>query len=40
MIISIAAEKASDKNSISFNDKSSDETRNKRNIPQHNKGYI
>jgi hypothetical protein len=27
-------------NSIPFHDKSSDETRNRRNVPQHSKGYI
>jgi hypothetical protein len=39
MIISIDAERAFE-NSTTFHDKSSDETRNRRNVPQHNKGYI
>ena len=40
MIISIDAEKAFDKNSTSIYDKNPPETRNRRNIPQHNKSYI
>jgi hypothetical protein len=40
LIISIDAEKAFDKKSTPFQDKSSDETRNRRNVPQYNKGYI
>ena len=40
MIISIDAEKAFDKNSTSIYDKNSPESRNRRNIPQHNKSYI
>jgi hypothetical protein len=36
--ISIDAEKSFNK--IQYPDKSSDETRNRRNVPQHNKGYI
>jgi hypothetical protein len=40
MILSIDAEKAFDKIQHPFHDKSFEETRNKRNIPQHNKGYI
>jgi hypothetical protein len=40
LIISISAEKAFDKNSTSFHDKSSVETRTRRNVPQHNKGCI
>jgi hypothetical protein len=35
MIISVDAEKAFDKNSTSFHDKSSKETRNRRNERQH-----
>jgi hypothetical protein len=35
MILSINAE-----NSTSFHDKRSEETRNRRNVPQHNKSYI
>jgi hypothetical protein len=33
-------QKPLEKNPTSFLDKSSDETKNKRNAPQHNKGYI
>ena len=40
VIISIDAEKAFDKNSTSIYDKNPPETRNRRNIPQHNKSYI
>ena len=40
IIISIDAEKAFDKNSTSIYDKNPPETRNRRNIPQHNKSYI
>jgi hypothetical protein len=32
--------KTLEKNSTSFHDKISDETRNRRNVPQHNKHYI
>ena len=39
-IISIDAEKAFDKNSTSIYDKNPPESRNRRNIPQHNKSYI
>ena len=39
MIISIDAEKAFD-NSTSIYDQNSPESRNRRNIPQHNKSYI
>jgi hypothetical protein len=39
-IISIDAEKPFDKNTTSFLDKSSDKTSNRRNVPQHNKGYV
>jgi hypothetical protein len=39
-ILSIDAEKVFDKNSIFFHDKISDETRNRRNVFQHNKGYM
>jgi hypothetical protein len=37
MIISIDVEKAFDKNLTSFHDKYTDETRIRRNVPQHNK---
>jgi hypothetical protein len=40
MIISIDTEKNLQQNSTSFHDKSSDETRNRMNVPQYNKGYI
>jgi hypothetical protein len=40
MILSIDTEKVFDKNPTPFHDKSSEETRNRRNVPQHNKGYI
>jgi hypothetical protein len=40
LIISIDAEKAFGKIQHHFMMKSSDETRNRRNIPQYNKGYI
>jgi hypothetical protein len=39
IIISIDAEKAFDKFNI-LSRKSSEETRNRRNVPQHNKGYM
>ena len=39
MIISIDAEKAFDKIQHPFMIKNSPESRNRRNIPQHNKGY-
>jgi hypothetical protein len=39
MIISIGTEKTFDKFNISSN-QSLEETRNRRNVPQHNKGYI
>jgi hypothetical protein len=40
MILSINVEKSFDKNPIPFHDKSSEETKNRRNVPQHNKGYV
>ena len=40
MIISIKAEKAFDKIQHPFMIKNSPESRNRRNIPQHNKSYI
>jgi len=40
MIISIDAEKAFDKIQHPFMIKNSPESRNRRNIPQHNKSYI
>jgi coenzyme F420-reducing hydrogenase alpha subunit len=40
MIISIDKEKSFDKIQHSFYDKSSDESRNRKNVPQYNKGYI
>ena len=40
MIISIDAEKAFDKIQHPFTIKNSPESRNRRNIPQHNKSYI
>jgi hypothetical protein len=40
MIISIDTEKAFEKNRTLFHDKSSEETRNRRNFPQHSIGYI
>ena len=40
MIISIDAEKAFDKIQHRFMIKNSSESRNRRNIPQHNKSYI
>ena len=40
MIISVDAEKAFDKIQHPFMIKNSPESRNRRNIPQHNKGYI
>jgi hypothetical protein len=41
MIISIDKEKASEKiQHIFLHDESSEETRNVRNVPQHNKGYL
>jgi hypothetical protein len=40
MTISIDKEKAFDKIQHPFMIKSSDETRNRRNVPQHNKGYV
>jgi hypothetical protein len=40
IIISKDAEKAFEKNSTSFHDKSSEVTRNRKHIPQHYKGYI
>jgi hypothetical protein len=40
MILSIDAGKAFDKNPTLFHDKSSEETRNRRNLPQHSKDYI
>jgi hypothetical protein len=40
MIITNDAEKALGKHVICFYDKISIETRNRRNVPQHNKGYI
>jgi hypothetical protein len=40
MIISIDAEKSSDKIQHPFMIKSSEETSSKRNVPQHNKGCI
>jgi hypothetical protein len=39
MIISIDAKKSLWQNSTSLHDKSSEETKNKRNIHQHNKDY-
>jgi hypothetical protein len=39
MIFSIDTEKAFDKNPTPFHDKISEETRNRRNIPHHNKAY-
>jgi hypothetical protein len=40
MILSIDAERTFDKIQCPFMIKSTEETRNRRNIPQHNKGYI
>ena len=40
MIISIDAEKAFDKNSTYLYDKNPPESRNRKNIPQHNKSHI
>jgi hypothetical protein len=40
MIMSIDAEKAFNKIQHPFMIKSSKETRNIRNVPQHNKGYV
>ena len=40
IIISIDAEKAFEKNVTSTYDKTSSESRNRKNIPQHNKSYI
>ena len=40
MIISIDAEKAFEKIQHPFMNKNSPESRNRRNIPQHNKSYI
>jgi hypothetical protein len=40
MIPSIDAEKSLWQNPTTFHNKSSEETRNQRNFPQHNKGYI
>jgi hypothetical protein len=40
MIISINAETASDKIQHPFMIKNTKETRNRRNGPQHNKGYV
>jgi hypothetical protein len=40
MILSIDTEKAFDKIQHTFMKKTSEETRNRRNFPQHNKGYI
>jgi hypothetical protein len=40
MILSINADKAFDKIQHPLYDKSSEETRNRRNVPQHNKDYI
>jgi hypothetical protein len=39
MILSIDAEKAFDKIQYSFMIKSTEESRNRRNVPQHNKDY-
>jgi ubiquitin-protein ligase len=38
--LSIDADKSLQQNSATFHDKSSDETRKRKNVPQHNKGYI
>jgi hypothetical protein len=40
MIFSIDAEKAFEKNPTHFHDKRSEETKNRRNIAQHNEGYM
>jgi hypothetical protein len=40
MIISIDAKKAIDKNPARFHDESTEETRNRKNVPQHTKIYI
>jgi hypothetical protein len=40
IILSIDVEKAFDKIQHPFMTKSTEETRNRKNVPQHNKGYI
>jgi hypothetical protein len=40
MILSLEAEKVFDKIQHSFMMKSSEEARNRKNVPQYNKGYI
>jgi hypothetical protein len=39
-VISIDTEEGIQQNSTSFHDKSSKETRNRRDVPPHNKGYV
>jgi hypothetical protein len=40
MILWTDVEKAFEKNLEPFHDKSFEKTRNRRNVPQHNKGYV